>query len=71
MWDLSHTYTHQTINQIRASQSLPLKSLMSLLGPTLWGSVSEPTRGYKAGSDIICNDPRKSTNYIGTIPQKD
>ena len=57
MWDLLHTHTHHTINQIGASQSLSLKSLTSSLWPTLWGSVSEPTRGYRTGSDTICNDP--------------
>ena len=48
MWDSLHTHTHLTINQIGASQSPPLKSLMSSLWPTLWGSVSEPTRDYRA-----------------------
>ena len=71
MWDSSHTYTHHTINQIGASQSPPLKSLMSSLGPTLWGSVSEPTWDKWAGSDTICNNPRKSASHICTIPQKD
>ena len=51
MWDSSHTHTHHTINQIGVSQSAPLKSLTSSLGPTLWGSVFEPTRDYRAGSD--------------------
>ena len=64
MWDSSHTHTHHTINQIWASQSPPLKSLTSSLGPTLWGSVSELTRGYWASSDTICNDPRKSDSHI-------
>ena len=70
MWDSSHTHTHHTINQIGESQSPPLKSLTSSLGPTLWGSVSEPTRGYQVGSDTICNDPRKSASHICAIPQK-
>ena len=70
MWDLSHTYTHHTINQIEVSQSPLLKSLTSSLGPTLWGSVSEPTRDYRAGSDTICNDPRKSASHIYAILQK-
>ena len=48
MWDSSHTHTHHTINQIGASQSPPLKSLTSLLGPTLWSSVFEPIWGYRA-----------------------
>ena len=38
---------------------------MSSLGPTLWGSVSEPTQDYRV------NDPRKSASNICTIPQKD
>ena len=51
-------HTHHTINQIGASQSLPLKSLMSSLGLNLWGNVSEPTRGYRADFDTIhCHDP--------------
>ena len=49
----------------------PLKSLTSLLGPTLWGSVFESTRDYRADSDTICNDPRKNTNSIYAILQKD
>ena len=68
MWDSSHTHT---INQIGESQSPPLKSLTSSLGPTLWGNVSEPTRSYRAGSDTICNDPRKSASHICATPQKD
>ena len=71
MWDSLHTHTHHTINQIGVSQSPPLKSLTSSLGPTLWGSVSEPTRDYQAGSDTICKDPRKSASHICAIPQKD
>ena len=66
-----HTHTHHTINQFEASQSPPLKCLTSSLGPTLWGSVSEPTRDYRASSDTICNDPRKSVSHICAIPQKD
>ena len=71
MWDSSHTHTHHTINQIGISQSPSLKSLTSSLGPTLWGSVSEPTRDYRAASDTICNNPRKSASHICAIPQKD
>ena len=71
MWDLSHTHTHHTINQIGASQSPPFKSLTSSLGPTLWGSISGPTRGYRANSDTICNDLRKSASHIYAISQKD
>ena len=71
MWDSSYTHTHHIINQIRASQSPPLKSLTSSLGPTLQGSVSELTWGYRTGSDTICNNPRKSANHICAIPQKD
>ena len=71
MWDSLHTHTHHTINQIGVSQSPSLKSLTSSLGPTLWGSVSEPTRDYQPGSDTICNDPRKSASHICAIPQKD
>ena len=76
MWDLLDTHTHHTINQIGASQSTPLKSLTSSLGPTLWGSISEPIRGYRPCSDTISNNPRKSVNhicasYICVIPQKD
>ena len=71
MWDSSHTHTHHTINQIGALQSPPLKSLTSLLGLTLWGSVSEPTQGYWAGPNTICNDPRKSVSHICAISQKD
>ena len=71
MWDSLHTHTHYTINQIGVSQSPPLKSLTFSLGPTLWGSVSEPTRDYRASSDTICNDPRKSASHICAIPQKD
>ena len=70
MWNSSHTHTHHTINQIGALQSPSLKSLMSSLRPTLWGSVSEPTRDYQANSDTICNDPRKSVSHICAIPQK-
>ena len=71
MWDSSHIHTHHTINQIRVSQSPPLKSLTSSLGPTLWGSVSEPTQDYQAGSDTICNNPKKSASHICAIPQND
>ena len=71
MWDSLHTHTYHTINQIGISQSLPLKSLTSSLEPTLWGSVFKLTRGYWAGSDTICNDSRKNTSHICTIPQKD
>ena len=63
-----HTPTH--INQIGALQSPPFKSLTSSLGPTLWGSVSKPTRGYQVDSDTICNNPRKSASHICAIPQK-
>ena len=42
-------------------------SLTFLLGPTLWGSVSKPTWGYQAGSDTICNDPKKSVIHICSI----
>ena len=67
-----HTPTHitQSINQIGVSQSPPLKSLTSSLGPTLWGNVSELTWDYRAGSDTICNDLRKSARHICAIPQK-
>ena len=71
MWDSSHIHTHHTINQIGALQSLSLKSLTSSLGPTLWGSVSEPTRGYWTSSDTVCNDPKKNANHICAIPQND
>ena len=71
MWDSLHAHTHHTINQTGVSQSQPLKSLTSSLGPTLWGSVSKPTRNDRAGSDTICNDPRKSASHICAIPQKD
>ena len=71
MWDSSHTHTHHTINQIGVSQSSPLKFLMFSLGPTLWGSVSEPIRDYRAGSDTIYNGLRKSASHICAIPQKD
>ena len=71
MWDSSHIHTHHTINQIGALQSPPLKSLTFSLGPTLWSSVSEPTWDYRADSDTICNDLRKSTSHICTISQKD
>ena len=71
MWNLSHTHTHHIINQIKASQSPPLKSLASSLGPKLWGNVSDYTRGYWADSDTICNDPRKSASRIYAIPQND
>ena len=70
MWDSSHTHTYHTINQIGVSQSPPLKSLTSL-GPTLWGSVFEPTLDYRAGFDTICNNLRKSASHICTLPQKD
>ena len=76
MWDSSHIHTHHTINQIGVSQSPPLKSLTSSLGPTLCGSVPESTGSYQVGSNTICNDLRKSANHICTnytcaIPQKD
>ena len=71
MQDSLHTHTHHTINQIGVSQSPSLKSLTSSLRPTLQGSVSKPTQDYWADSDTICNDPRKSTNHISAIPQKD
>ena len=70
-WISSYTHTHHTINQIKASQSPPLKSLTSSLELTLWGSVSESTRDYRPSSDTINNDLRKSANHICTIPQKD
>ena len=63
--------THHTINQIGVSQSPLLKSLTSSLGPTLWGSVSEPIQDYRTSSDTICNDPRKSASHICVIHQKD
>ena len=68
-----HTPTHitQSINQIGASKSPPLKSITSSLGPTLWSSVSEPTWSYRTSSDTICNDQRKSASHICAIPQKD
>ena len=50
MWDLSHTHIYHTINQIGASQ----------LELILWDSVSELIQGYWAGSNTICNDPRKN-----------
>ena len=71
MWDSSHTHTHHTINQIETSQSASLKSLTSSLGPTLWSSVSEPTWGFRAGSDTICNDSRKNASHIYAILQND
>ena len=71
MWDSSHTHTHHTINQIGTSQSPSLKSLTSSLGPILWTSISEPTLGYRAGSNTICNDSKKSASHICVIPQKD
>ena len=71
MCDSLHTHTHYTINQIGASQSPLLKSLTSSLGPTLWSSVSDPTWGFWAGSDTICNDSRKDASHIYIIPQKD
>ena len=71
MWDSSYTHTYHTINQIGVSQSPSLKSLTSSLGPTLLGSVSEPTWDYRADSDTLCNDPRKSASHICDIPQKD
>ena len=71
MWDSSHTHTLHTINQIEASQSPSLKSLTSSLGPTLWSSISEPTWGFRASSDTICNDSRKNTSHIYAILQKD
>ena len=37
----------------------------------MWGCVFEPTRGYWAGSDTICNDPRKTTSHICVTPQND
>ena len=72
-WLLYFSYSSHihTINQIGASQSPPLKSLTSLLGPTLWISVSDPIWGYRAGSNTICNDPRNNTSHIYTIPQND
>ena len=71
MWDSSHTHTHHTINQIKVLQSPLLKSLTFSLWPTLWGSVSKPTWDYWADSDTLYNEPRKSTNHICAIPQKD
>ena len=71
MWDSSYTQTHYTINQIKVSQSPPLKSLTSSLELTLWDSVFESTQDYRAGSDTINNDLRKSANHICAIPQKD
>ena len=71
MSDSSHTHTHHAINQIGASQFPPLKSLTSSLGSTLWDSVSEPTQGYQADFDTICNDPRKNASYICAIYQKE
>ena len=71
MWDSSHIDIQHTINQIGVSQSPPLKSLTSSLGPTFRGSIFEPIRDYQADSDTICNDPRKSASHICAIPQKD
>ena len=66
------THPHTSHNQSNwASQSPPLKSLPSSLVPTLWDSVSEHTRDYRAGSDTIYNDLRKSASHICAIPQKD
>ena len=71
MWDSLHIHTHYTIKlKIGALQSPPLKSLTSSLGPTLWGSISESTWGYRTGSNTICNDPKKSASHICTISQK-
>ena len=61
MWDLSHTHIYHTINQIGASQ----------LELILWDNVSELIRGYRAGSDTICNNSRKDASHIYIIPQKD
>ena len=67
-----HTSTHITQSiKLGVSQSPSLKSLTSSLGPTLWGSVFEPTWDYQANSDTICNNPRKSASHICAIPQKD
>ena len=67
-----HIPTHITqLIKLRALQSPPLKSLTSSLRLTLWGSVSEPTRDYRADSGTICNNPRKSASHICAIPQKD
>ena len=63
--------THHTPTHIAQSKSPPLKSLTFSLGPTLWGSVSEPTWDYQASLDTICNDLRKSTSHICVIPQND
>ena len=71
MWDSSHIHTYHSIKQIVASQSPLLKSLTSTLEPTLWGSVSKPTRDYRTSSNTICNDPRKCASHICTISQKD
>ena len=71
MWDSFNNHTYYTINQIRELQSLILKSLTFSLGPTLWGCVFEPTWGYRAGSDTICNDPRKTANHIYPTPQNE
>ena len=66
-----HIHTHITqINQIVVSKSPLFKSLTSLLGPILWGSVSQSTQDYRVGSDTICNNPRKSASHICAIPQK-
>ena len=65
------THPHTSHNQSNWGITIPpLKSLKSLLGPNLWGSVSTPIRGYWADSDTICNNPRKSASHICAIPQK-
>ena len=60
------TYPHTSHNQSNWGITLT-----SSLRPILWGSVSEPIQGYRVGSDVICNDPRKNASHICAIPQKD
>ena len=68
---ITHPYTSH--NQLNWGITIPpsLKSLASSLGSTLWSSVSDPTQGYRVDYDTICNDQRKNTSNICTIPQKD
>ena len=68
----SHIYTIPQKDQSQLRFLVVVNKVQtSSLGHTLWGSVSDLTRNYRADFDTICNDPRKNTSHICAIPQKD
>ena len=57
---------HTHLSDFGASQPPPFLSLTSSLGPPLCESMQD----YWVGSNIICNNPRKTLAIFVLIPQK-